>query len=47
MAFAELLTTIWFGLSSNEEDVWEERAINEEVIPTAALKASLAKKQKR
>jgi hypothetical protein len=47
MAFAELLATVWFGLSSNEQDVWEQRAIHEEVIPTAAPKASLAKKQKR
>jgi hypothetical protein len=47
IAFAELLATIWFGLSSNEQDVWEQRAIHEEVIPTAAPKASLAKKQKR
>jgi hypothetical protein len=47
MAFAELLATVWFGLSSNEQDVWEQRAIHEEVIPTAAPKASLARKQKR
>ena len=47
IAFAELLATIWFGLSSNEQDVWEQRAIHEEVIPTAAPMASLAKKQKR
>jgi hypothetical protein len=47
MAFAELLATNWFGLSSNEHDVWEQRAIHEEVISTAVPKASLAKKQKR
>jgi hypothetical protein len=47
MAFAELMATVWFGLSSTEQDVWEQRAIHEEVIPTAAPKASLAKKEKR
>jgi hypothetical protein len=47
LAFAELLATMWYGLSLHEQDVWEQRAIHEEIIPTAAPQASLAKKQKR